>query len=53
MIGVWLRHWTRNVQRIGIADKVAIKENGIAHIELLLNSTVYVEQMALVTDGCQ
>jgi len=38
-----------NVKRIGIMDKVAIKESGIAHLELLLNSTVYIEQMALVT----
>ena len=38
-----------NANRIGIGDKVAIKESGLAHLELLLNSTVYVEQMALVT----
>ncbi len=38
-----------NAKRVGIADKVAIKESGIAHLELLLNSTVYIEQMALVT----
>jgi hypothetical protein len=38
-----------NVRRLGITDKVAIKESGIAHLELLLNSTVYIEQMALVT----
>jgi hypothetical protein len=38
-----------NTKQISIADKVAIKESGLAHIELVLNSTVYVEQMALVT----
>jgi hypothetical protein len=38
-----------NAKRIGVADKVAIKESGVAHLELLLNSTVYIEQMALVT----
>jgi hypothetical protein len=32
-----------------MVDKVAIKESGIAHLELLLTSDVYVEQMALVT----
>ena len=38
-----------NVPQISMGDKVAIKESGIAHLELLLSSTVYVEQMALVT----
>jgi hypothetical protein len=38
-----------NVPQIGMGDKIAIKESGIAHLELLLTSTVYVEQMALVT----
>lgn len=38
-----------NVREIGMADKIAIKESGIAHIELALVSTVYVEQMALTT----
>jgi hypothetical protein len=34
---------------LSIADKVAIKDSGLAHLELILTSTVYVEQMALVT----
>ncbi len=38
-----------NVKTIGAADKVAIKESGIAHIELILSSSVYIEQMALTT----
>ena len=38
-----------NAERVGIGDRIAIKESGLAHLELLLNSTVYVEQMALVT----
>jgi hypothetical protein len=38
-----------NSETLGIGDKVAIKESGLAHLELILNSTVYVEQMALVT----
>jgi hypothetical protein len=38
-----------NVKLISVADKIAIKDSGLAHIELVLNSTVYVEQMALVT----
>jgi hypothetical protein len=38
-----------NVKRIGVGDKVAIKESGIAHIELILTSTIYIEQMALTT----
>lgn len=38
-----------NTEHIGIADKVAIKEGGLAHLELILNSPVYIEQMALVT----
>ena len=38
-----------NAKQISIADKIAIKDSGMAHIELLLNSTVYVEQMAIVT----
>ncbi len=38
-----------NVEHVSVADKIAIKESGLAHLELVLNSTVYVEQMALVT----
>jgi len=38
-----------NAERLSIADRVAIKENGLAHLDLILNSPVYVEQMALVT----
>lgn len=38
-----------NVPQISMGDKIAIKECGIAHLELLLSSLVYIEQMALVT----
>ncbi|MGA8356762.1 MAG: ATP-binding protein, partial [Xanthobacteraceae bacterium] len=38
-----------NVKTIGIADKVSIKESGIAHIELVLTSPIYIEQMAVTT----
>jgi energy-coupling factor transporter ATP-binding protein EcfA2 len=38
-----------NVKKIGVGDRVAIKESGIAHIELILTSTIYIEQMALTT----
>jgi hypothetical protein len=38
-----------NVKKIGVGDKVAIKDSGIAHIELILTSTIYIEQMALTT----
>jgi hypothetical protein len=38
-----------NIKQIGIADRVAIKESGLAHLEMVLTSEVYLEQMALVT----
>lgn len=38
-----------NVRVISVADKIAVKECGLAHIELMLISPVYIEQMALVT----
>ncbi|RKE86259.1 ATP-binding protein [Rhizobium sp. AG855] len=38
-----------NVEVIGMADKVSIKESGVAHIELVTTSTVYVEQMGTTT----
>jgi hypothetical protein len=38
-----------NSKQVSIADKVAVKDSGLAHFDLMLNSTVYVEQMALVT----
>ncbi|TPI77691.1 AAA family ATPase [Mesorhizobium sp. B2-8-9] len=38
-----------NTGRVGVGDQVAIKESGIAHLELTLNSSVYLEQMALAT----
>jgi hypothetical protein len=38
-----------NIKQISMGDRVAIKESGLAHIDLVLNSQVYVEQMALVT----
>lgn len=36
-----------NVRQVGMTDKVAIKDCGVAHIELVLSSAVYVEQMGL------
>lgn len=38
-----------NLKTVGLADRVTIKESGAAHIELMLTSQVYVEQMALTT----
>lgn len=38
-----------NVRRPSLADRVAIKESGIAHIDLVGTSSVYMEQMALTT----
>lgn len=38
-----------NVKKPTLCDRIAIKESGIAHIELLGNSSVYLEQMALTT----
>ncbi|ELX10445.1 hypothetical protein Jab_2c25360 [Janthinobacterium sp. HH01] len=38
-----------NIDKVSLADRVAIKENGIAHIDLVISSPVYVEQMALST----
>jgi AAA ATPase domain len=38
-----------NVEHVSAEDKVAIKSSGLGHLELLLNSEVYIEQMALVT----
>ncbi|MEB2605803.1 ATP-binding protein [Burkholderia cenocepacia] len=38
-----------NVEKPTLSDRIAIKESGIAHIELLGNSSVYMEQMALTT----
>jgi hypothetical protein len=38
-----------SIKEIGMAEKIAIKESGVAHIELVMSSTVYVEQMALTT----
>jgi hypothetical protein len=38
-----------NVKTLSTADKVALKDSGVAHIELMLNSLVYIEQMALTT----
>ena len=38
-----------NVENVGLADRVAIKESGLAHLELVLTSHIYIEQMALVT----
>lgn len=38
-----------NVKIPSLSDRVAIKESGIAHIDLIGTSTVYMEQMALTT----
>lgn len=38
-----------NVEILALGNRVAITEAGIAHIELCLNSNVYLEQMALAT----
>lgn len=38
-----------NASEVSDADKVSIKESGLAHLELMLNSEVYVEQMGVVT----
>lgn len=38
-----------NVKVISIADKIAIKECGLAHIEMVMLSAVFTEQMGLVT----
>ena len=37
------------MKHIGVGDRVAIKDSGLAHIELVLNSPTYVEQTALTT----
>jgi hypothetical protein len=38
-----------NTIRVTAGDQVAIKESGMAHLELMLNSSVYIEQMGLTT----
>lgn len=38
-----------NSEDVELSDRVAIKESGIAHLELVLGSSVYLEQTALVT----
>lgn len=38
-----------NAEDVELSDRVAIKESGIAHLELILTSSVYLEQTALVT----
>lgn len=38
-----------NAENVEPSDRVAIKECGMAHLELILTSTVYLEQTALVT----
>lgn len=38
-----------NVKVISIADKIAIKECGLAHLEMAMMSEVFTEQMGLVT----
>jgi hypothetical protein len=38
-----------NVKHIGVGDRVAIKDSGLAHIELVLNSPTYIDQTALTT----
>lgn len=38
-----------NAEDVELSDRVAIKESGVAHLELVLTSSVYLEQTALVT----
>lgn len=38
-----------NLKQVELSDKVTIKESGIAHLDLVRSSTVYIEQMALTT----
>ena len=38
-----------NQKTVSIADKVSIKDSGLAHLEMFTTSPVYIEQMALVT----
>jgi hypothetical protein len=38
-----------NVKLLGVADRISIKESGVAHIDLMATSSVYMEQMALTT----
>jgi hypothetical protein len=38
-----------NVKLPSVSDRIAIKESGVAHIDLMGTSTVYMEQMALTT----
>lgn len=38
-----------NVQSLSNFDRIAIKESGTAHIDLIANSPTYMEQMALTT----
>jgi hypothetical protein len=38
-----------NAEDVGPSDRIAIKESGNAHLDLIISSTVYLEQMALVT----
>jgi hypothetical protein len=38
-----------NSKQVSVADKIAIKDCGLAHLDLILNSPVYIEQMALIT----
>jgi hypothetical protein len=38
-----------NITHLSLGDRVAITEAGVAHLDLCLHSTVYLEQMALAT----
>lgn len=38
-----------NARHISAGDRVTIKDSGLAHIELILNSTTYIEQLAVTT----
>ncbi|MCC8429884.1 ATP-binding protein [Reyranella aquatilis] len=38
-----------NAKQLSLMDKVAIKDSGLAHLEMFTTSPVYIEQMALVT----
>ncbi|KYK50025.1 hypothetical protein A1D31_22190 [Bradyrhizobium liaoningense] len=38
-----------NAKHIGVGDRVGIKDSGLAHLEMVLSSETYIEQIALVT----
>ncbi len=38
-----------NAEEVELSDRIAIKESGMAHLEMVLTSSVYLEQTSLVT----